>query len=137
MMFNPAGAVIQAILAVYNTIKFFAERATQLAELASSVFDSIESIASGSLTSAITAVVSALARSVPVGISLLARLLGLADIAAPIRQIMIRVGSIVDGVIDRGNRLVDKDGPTAGRPSGAAVEPARNRGAKGPSSDSR
>ena len=37
-MFNPAGAVIQAIIAVYNTIRFFIERAQQLGALANSIF---------------------------------------------------------------------------------------------------
>jgi len=64
-MFNPAGAVIQAIIAVYNTIKFFIERAQQLGALANAVFDSIAAIASGNIGNAVQAVENALGRAVP------------------------------------------------------------------------
>lgn len=90
-MFNPAGAVIQAIIAVYNTVQFFLERARQLGALANSIFDSIAAIASGSIGSAVNAVENALGRAVPVVLGFLARLIGLGDIATPVRNVMTRV----------------------------------------------
>ncbi|WP_152991235.1 hypothetical protein [Frankia sp. R43] len=100
-MFNPAGAVIQAIIAAYNTVQFFIERAQQLAAFASSVFDSIAKIAAGSIGDAANAVEQALARSVPVVLGFLARLLGLGDIAGPVRDVVGRVRGVVDGALDR------------------------------------
>lgn len=100
-MFNPAGAVIQAILAVYNTIRFFIERAQQLGALAESVFGSIAAIASGSLDAAKNAVEQALGRAVPVVLGFLARLMGLGDVAAPVRNILTRIRGAVDGAADR------------------------------------
>lgn len=100
-MFNPAGAVIQAIMAIYNTVQFFIERAQQLAAFATSVFDSIAEIASGRLSNAINAVEQALARSVPVVLGFLARLIGLGDIAAPVRNVIERARGVVDQVLDR------------------------------------
>ncbi|HEX8864268.1 MAG TPA: hypothetical protein VF821_01310, partial [Lentzea sp.] len=100
-MFNPAGAVIQAILAVYNTIRFFIERAQQLGALAESVFGSIAAIASGSLDAAKNAVESALGRAVPVVLGFLARLIGLGDVAAPVRNIVMRIRGAVDRAADR------------------------------------
>ncbi len=100
-MFNPAGAVIQAILAVYNTIRFFIERAQQLGALAESVFGSIAAIASGSLDAAKNAVESALGRAVPVMLGFLARLIGLGDVAAPVRNIITRIRGAVDRAADR------------------------------------
>lgn len=100
-MFNPAGAVIQAIIAVYNTVQFFIERAQQLGALANAVFDSISAIASGSLGSAMTAVENALGRTVPVVLGFLSRLIGLGDIAAPVRNIIQRVRTVIDGALDR------------------------------------
>ena len=82
-MFNPAGAVIQAIIAVYNTVQFFLERAQQLGALANSIFDS--SPPSPPAASATPSTVeSALGRAVPVVLGFLARLIGLGDIATPV-----------------------------------------------------
>lgn len=100
-MFNPAGAVIQAIIAVYNTIQFFIERAQQLAALANAVFDSVEAIAAGSIANAAQAVENALGRAVPVFLGFLARLIGLGDIATPVRNVIQRVQAVVESAIDR------------------------------------
>lgn len=100
-MFNPAGAVVQAIIAVYNTIQFFLERAQQLGALASSIFDSISAIASGSIGSAVAAVENALGRAVPVVLGFLARLIGLGDVATPVRNVMTRVQTVIDAAVDR------------------------------------
>lgn len=100
-MFNPAGAIIQAILAVYNTVKFFIERAQQLGALANSIFDSIAAIASGGVGGAIRLVEQSLGRAVPVVLGFLARLMGLGDIAGPIRNVMSRVNVVIDSAIDR------------------------------------
>ncbi|HYN93726.1 MAG TPA: hypothetical protein VES42_07735, partial [Pilimelia sp.] len=100
-MFNPAGAVIQAILGVYNTVRFFIERAQQLGAFAESVFDSISAIAGGSVGSAVGAVERALGRSVPVVLGFLARLIGLGDVAAPVRNVVGRARGVIDGALDR------------------------------------
>ncbi len=100
-MFNPAGAVIQAIIAVYNTIKFFIERAQQLGALAQSVFGSIAAIASGSVGSAVNAVEQALGRAVPVVLGFLSRLIGLGDVAAPVRNVIERIRGVIDRAMDR------------------------------------
>jgi hypothetical protein len=100
-MFNPAGAVIQAVIAVYNTVQFFMERAQQLGALANSIFDSIAAIASGGVSGAIRFVEQALARGVPVVLGFLSRLIGLGDIAAPVRGIMQRVQGVIDSALDR------------------------------------
>jgi hypothetical protein len=100
-IFNPAGAIIGAIIAVYNTIRFFIERAQQLGALARSVFDSIAAIAAGSLGNAITAVEQSMARALPVILGFLARLLGLGDLAAPIRNVVNRARALIDRALDR------------------------------------
>lgn len=127
-MFNPVGAVIQAIIAVYNTIQFFIERARQLGALATSIFDSIAAIASGSIGAAVAAVEQAMARTLPVVLGFLARLIGLGDIAAPVRNVIGRVRSVIDRALDRvvgwlagmarriGGRLRGRDAPDARSP---------------------
>jgi hypothetical protein len=100
-MFNPAGAVVQAVIAIYNTVQFFVERAQQLASLASAVFDSITAIASGNLSQAIEWVEQALGRAVPNVLAFLARLIGLGDVAAPVRGVVERVQGVIDSALDR------------------------------------
>ena len=51
-MFNPAGAVIQAIIAIYNTVAFFIERIKQILDFVESVVDSIANIALGKIDAA-------------------------------------------------------------------------------------
>lgn len=100
-MFNPAGAIVQAAIAIYNTVQFFIERGRQIAALGEAIFDSIEAIASGSIGGAVQKVEQALGRAVPVLLGFLARLLGLGDIATPVRNVMQRVHTVIDSAIDR------------------------------------
>lgn len=100
-MFNPAGALIQAVMAIYNTIQFFMERASQLATFAGAVFQSISQIASGNLGAAMTWIENAMARSIPVILGFIGRLLGLGNISAHIRRIIERVRRPIDTAVDR------------------------------------
>jgi hypothetical protein len=96
-MFNPAGAIINAVLAVYNTIEFVIERARQLGDLIDAVSTSISEIASGAIGRAVNAVETALGRAVPVAIGFLAQLLGLDGLGEKIKDIIEKVRGTVDG----------------------------------------
>ncbi len=100
-MFNPVGAVIQAILGIYNTIMFFIERINQIMALVESVVDSVSSIASGAIGSAANYVEQAMARTIPVILSFLSRLIGLGDIADPIRKVIQAIQARVDAALDK------------------------------------
>lgn len=100
-MFNPAGAVIQAIMAIYNTIKFFIERAGQLAELANAVFESIGSIAAGSIGAAAGFIEKTMGRAIPVVLGFLARLIGLGGIGGKIKNIIRGIQVKISKAIDR------------------------------------
>ncbi|TNM39697.1 hypothetical protein FHP29_12585 [Nocardioides albidus] len=109
-MFNPAGAVIQAIIAIYNTVQFFIERGQQIASLASAIFDSIAEIASGNIGKAVEWVEGALGRAVPVALGFLSRLIGIGDIAEPVRGVITRVQGVVDQALDKAMAWVAKAG---------------------------
>ena len=64
-MLNPAGAVIQAIIAIYNTIMFFRERLQQIMQVAEAFFNSIAQIASGAIGAAANYVEQTMARWCP------------------------------------------------------------------------
>ncbi|MCP3902777.1 MAG: DUF4157 domain-containing protein [Planctomycetes bacterium] len=100
-MFNPAGAIIQAIIAIYNTIMFFVERIKQLIALANSVFDSIGAIALGKLKAAADLVEATMSRTLPVIISFLARLIGLGGISAKIKAIIKKIQAKVDKALTK------------------------------------
>jgi len=116
--FNPAGALIQAVIAIYNTVKFFIERINQIREFAASVFNSIAEIASGNLSKAANAVENAIAKSIPVIISFLASLIGLGGISKKIQEIIKKIrqpidkaiGKVVNWIVEKAEKLFGKKG---------------------------
>ncbi|MBE9232466.1 DUF4157 domain-containing protein [Cuspidothrix issatschenkoi LEGE 03284] len=107
-LLTPASAFIKACQGIYNIVKFFIERAQQIADLINAILDSIVAIASGSLDQAIKGVENALAKSLPVVISFLASLLGLDGIAGKIQAIFQKLRkpmeTAVNWVIDKGTK---------------------------------
>ena len=67
-----AYTIVQAIITIYNTVKFFIERAKQIAAVAEAVFDSIKNIATGNIGGAIEYIEKTMARFLPVVIGFLA-----------------------------------------------------------------
>ena len=100
-MLNPAGAVIQAIIAIYNTIMFVRERLQQIIQVAEAFLNSIAEIAAGNIGAAANFVERTMARLVPVVISFLARLIGLGGISDTIRNIIARIRAPIDRALDR------------------------------------
>ena len=99
-MFNPVGAIIQAIIGIYNTVAFFIERAHQIADLVESIVDSIANIADGKLAQAAAYVERTMARTIPVILGFLARLIGLGDVSGAIRNVIETIQEKVDKAID-------------------------------------
>jgi hypothetical protein len=100
-MFNPVGAIIQAIITIYNTVMFFIERAKQIMALANAVFQSVASIALGKIKAAADYVELTMARTIPVIISFLARLLGLGGIADKIMGVIRKIQAKVNMALDK------------------------------------
>jgi hypothetical protein len=115
-MFNPVGAIIQAVITIYNVIQFFIERAKQIAAFVSSVFNSIAEIAGGNIKKAVAAVEDSLAKGLPVAISFLASLVGIGGIAAKIKEIIKKirkpidkaVGKVVGFIVGKAKALIGK-----------------------------
>src|SRR5690554_883438 len=87
-MFNPVGAIVQAIMTIGSTIKFFIDKAKEIAAFANAVFDSITEIAAGNLKKAILAVENSLAKALPVAIGFMANLAGIGGIAEKIKDVI-------------------------------------------------
>ncbi|MBD2199073.1 MULTISPECIES: hypothetical protein [Calothrix] len=107
-LLTPASAFIKAAKTIYEIVKFFIERAQQIADLINAILDAIGAIAGGAIDQAIAGVENALAKSLPVVISFLASLLGLGGIAGKIQAIFRKLRKpmekAVDWIIDKGSK---------------------------------
>jgi hypothetical protein len=101
MMFNPAGAIVQAILTIYNVVMFVVEKAAQIAAFVESVVNSIHVIATGSIGAAMAKVEQSLARTIPIVIGFLASLASLGKLSAKVREFILKVQAKVDAAIDK------------------------------------
>lgn len=98
---NPAGAFIQAIIAIYNTVMFFVERLRQISQVAASFIDSITAIASGALAPAASRVERTMAGLLTLVISFLARIAGLGRVSDAVTGVINRVRQPIDRGLDR------------------------------------
>jgi hypothetical protein len=100
-LFNPVGAIIAAIMAIYNVIMFVVEKASQLAAFVQSVVNSVYDIATGNISGAISKIEDSLARAIPLLIGFLARFAGLGNITKKIQEFITKVQAKVDAAIDK------------------------------------
>ncbi|HEY3500584.1 MAG TPA: hypothetical protein VGK73_38085 [Polyangiaceae bacterium] len=111
-MFNPAGAIIQAIIMVYNVGAWLVANIGRILDFVESVVNSVDRIVKGDVGGAATFVEMALARMVPILIGFLASLLGLGGLSAKIKsfieKVQAKVSKAVDVVIDKVFNLIKK-----------------------------
>jgi hypothetical protein len=100
-MFNPVGAIVQAVMTIYNMVQFFIERAKQIAALVNAVFSSIAEIAGGNIKKAVAAVEDSLVKALPVAISFLANLVGIGGITAKIKEIIQKIRKPIDAAVGK------------------------------------
>ncbi len=100
-MFNPVGAIIQAILMIYNVVMFLVERINQILAFVESVVNSVYEIATGQIGAAANWIEKALARTIPIIIAFLARLLGITGITEKIVGIIKKIQDKVDQAVDK------------------------------------
>lgn len=100
-MLNPAGAFIQAVIAIYNTVMFFVERMRQIAQVAASVIDSIDAIARGAIGAAANRVEQTMGGLLTLVISFLARIAGLGRVSDAVTNVINRVRQPIDRALDR------------------------------------
>jgi hypothetical protein len=100
-MFNPAGAIVQAILAIYNTVMFVIEQAAQIMSFVEAIVNSVTAIAQGAIGAAATKVEQALGAAIPLVIGFFARLIGLGDIPKRATATVKKVQGVIDTAIDK------------------------------------
>jgi hypothetical protein len=101
MMLNPAGAVVQAIIAIYNTVTFFIQKINQIAAVVASFIDSISAIAAGQVAPAAKKVEQTMANTLTVIIAFLAKFAGLGNIPEKIVGIVKKIRQPIDKGLDK------------------------------------
>ena len=99
--FNPAGAFVQAVIAIYNTVVFIIENASKIMAFVEAVINSVSSIAQGNISAAAKWIETSLASTIPLVIGFLARLIGLGGISKKIKEFITKVQGKVDQAIDK------------------------------------
>ena len=124
-MLNPVGAIVQAILAIYNTVMFFVENWQRIVDFVSSVFNAIVDIAMGRIGPAIAAVERALAQTIPIILAFIARLLNLSGIGKAIRKTIEKIRKPIDKIVDKVlngvGEGVDEEGGGVGKGEGSEI----------------
>ncbi len=100
-MLNPAGAFIQAIIAIYNTIMFFVERIRTIAQVAASFIDGIAAIAAGNVAPAANKVEQTMAGLLTLVISFLARIAGLGKVSDAVLGLVKKIRDPIDKALDK------------------------------------
>ncbi|HYW71715.1 MAG TPA: DUF4157 domain-containing protein [Pyrinomonadaceae bacterium] len=100
-LLSPVGAVIQAIIKTYTTVKFFIDRINQILDLVESVVNSIAAIAAGTIGPAANFIESTMARTIPVILDFFARFIGLGDVGGHVQRVIQGLQQRVDQMLDR------------------------------------
>ena len=100
-MINPAGAVIQAIIAIYNTITFFIQKINQIAAVVGSFIDSVAAIAAGQVDGAAKKVEQTMASTLVVIIGFLAKFAGLGSIPEKLVGVVKKIRAPMDKGMDK------------------------------------
>jgi hypothetical protein len=99
-LLTPAGAFIKAAMAIYDIVKFFIDKASQVADLINAIIDGIAAVAGGAIGGAAKLIEDALAKSLPIVIGFLANLLGIGDLAKKVQGIVEKIRAKIDQGIE-------------------------------------
>jgi hypothetical protein len=105
-MFNPAGAIVQAILMIYNVVMFVIERASQIMTFVEAIINSVHAIATGAIGGAAAWIERSLANAIPLVIGFLAALLGLGGITKKVRETIEKVQGFVWNAIEKAAKKI-------------------------------
>lgn len=109
LLFNPAGAVLQAVEAIYRVLKWIFENAAKLFRLVETVVGGLADIVAGNIGGMANAVEKALAGLIAPVIDFLAGYLGLGNLPQKVAKTIGRLQAWVESLMDKVIKfLVDK-----------------------------
>ncbi len=100
-LFNPAGAIVQAVEVIFRVLKWIFENAARIFSLVETVVNGVADLIAGNISGMATAVEGALARLITPVIDFLAGFLGLGDLPEKIADTIRGFQEMVLSVIDR------------------------------------
>lgn len=101
-MFIPGAGFISAIISIYDIVKTFIAKISQIMAVVNSFVSSIVAIAAGNIGAAATKVESILGGLLSLAISFFAGLVGLGNAAAKVREVINKVRATVDKALETG-----------------------------------
>lgn len=101
LLFNPVGAIAQAVEAIYRVLKWIFQNAARIFSLVETVVGGIADLLAGNTARMAEAVEGALARLVAPVIDFFADYLSLGDLPDKIADVIRRMQTWVEGILDR------------------------------------
>jgi hypothetical protein len=100
-LFNPIGAIAQAIEAIYKVLKWIFENAARIFSLVETVVNGMVDIIAGNITAMATAVENSLVRLLVPVIDFIANFIGLGDLPKKVTESVRGLQNWVEGILDR------------------------------------
>lgn len=130
-MLIPGGGFVQALLGAFRSVQFVIEQGKQIMGVVTSAVQSVGAIAAGNIGAAVAGVERTLARSIPVALGFLGKVLGLGNIGTRIKAVIVKVRGRLDALLDKATtrltalirRMTKKGEPGTGTPVGSAKVP--------------
>lgn len=107
-LLNPAGALVKILKLLFDLVMFFVNNFQQISSFVLSIYTALSDIAAGVIGKAAGAVESAMSKSLPVIIGLLASLAGLGGLGSKIQGVIKKVTKPINNVINKVvNKMID------------------------------
>jgi hypothetical protein len=100
-MLIPGGGFVQALMGAFRSVQFVVQQGQQIMGVITSAVQSVGAIAAGNIGAAVKGVESTLARSIPVALGFLGKVLGLGNIGTKIKTVIGKVRGKLDALLDK------------------------------------
>ena len=100
-MLNPAGAIVQGIITIFNVVMFFVENLQRILAFARSVIDSVATIAAGQTAAAAGYIEQTMARTIPILLGFLGRLIPVTGIGKAVQTAVQKVRAPIDRIVGK------------------------------------
>jgi hypothetical protein len=101
LLFNPVGAILQALEAIYRVLKWIFTNAARIFRLIETIVNGIADILAGNIGAMANAVEKALAGLIPPVIDFLADYLGFGDLPDKVRDTILGFQAWIEGILDQ------------------------------------
>jgi hypothetical protein len=101
LLFNPVGAILQALEAIYKVLKWIFQNAARIFKLIETIVNGIGDILAGNIGGMANAVEKALAALIAPVIDFLAEYLGFGDLPEKVKETILSFQEWIEGILDK------------------------------------